>query len=124
MHEDTTPIVRNQPAPGDLKRGDYVFASKWSDCDPGDPWEVGFVSLVGDDYVVLSGPRHWRKAMRITQEQGHRICAEYPAMEGMPLDYNAIAKVFGVTPPGDLEYASWVSTAGVPVTPPNQEGRT
>lgn len=113
MHEDATPIVQNQPAPGDLKRGDYVFASRWSDCDPGDPWEVGFVSLVGEDYVVLSSPRRWRKATRITPEQGRRICAQYPVMEEMPQDYEAIAKVFGVPTPGELEYASWQPIAGV-----------
>lgn len=101
------PVVINHPAPGDLKRGDYVFASRWGDCDPGDPWEVGFVSIVGENYVVLSSSRRWPKAMRITPEQGHRICAQYPGMEGMPLDHEAIANVFGVPLPGDLEYASW-----------------
>jgi hypothetical protein len=31
--------MKKQP---DLKRGDYVLATKWSDGDPQDPWCVGF----------------------------------------------------------------------------------
>jgi len=103
--EEIQPIVRNSEAPGDLKLGDYVFASRWSDCDPGDPWAVGFVSEVGSylksvtkaGYIVLrGGSRRWGRAMRITQEQGRRICEQFPAMERLPTDYKAIARVFGI----------------------------
>lgn len=102
---EAEPIVRNCEAPGDLKPGDYVFASRWSDCDPGDPWEVGFVSEVGfypesmtkAGYVVLQGgSRRWGRAMRITPEQGRRICEQFPSMERLPQDYGAIARVFGI----------------------------
>ena len=102
---EAEPIVRNCEAPGDLKPGDYVFASRWSDCDPGDPWEVGFVSEVGfypgfmtkAGYVVLQGGlRRWGRAMRITPEQGRRICEQFPSMERLPQDYGAIARVFGI----------------------------
>ena len=92
------PIVINKDAPGDLKIGDYVFASRWSDCDPGDPWHVGHVSEIGPNYVVCGDVsiRHWRKAMKITAEQGARICAEFPALEKIcPSDYLVIARVFG-----------------------------
>lgn len=102
---EAEPIVLNCEAPGDLKPGDYVFASRWSDCDPGDPWEVGFVSEVGvypesmtkAGYVVLQGgSRRWGRAMRITPEQGLRICEQFPSMERLPQDYDAIARVFGI----------------------------
>lgn len=102
---EAEPIVLNCEAPGDLKPGDYVFASRWSDCDPGDPWEVGFVSEVGvypesmtkAGYVVLhGGSRRWGRAMRITPEQGRRICEQFPSMERLPQDYDAIARVFGI----------------------------
>jgi hypothetical protein len=90
------PIIRNPPAPGDLEVGDYVFASRWSDCDPGDPWSVGFVSEVGEGYVVLAGRsyRRFPRAMAITPEQGRRIMEEYPALEHKPQDYEVIARVF------------------------------
>lgn len=89
-------------APSDLAIGDYVFASRWSDCCPGDPWHVGYVSEVGPGYVVVGevSQRRWGNAMRITEEQGRRIAAEYPAMEDGPsLPYEAIARVFGVPIP-------------------------
>lgn len=96
--EEDKPIIRNQDAPGDLSIGDYVFASRWGDCDPGDPWAVGHVSEIGDGFVVLGdvNQRHWRKAMRISHEQGRRICELYPGMGRQPLNYRAIAEVFGV----------------------------
>jgi hypothetical protein len=114
MNDDATPIVENKRAPFDVAVGDYVFASRWRDCDPGDPWHVGHVAEVGPAAVRLhESPRWFPCAMKITPEQGRRICEQYPAMEGMSLDYEAIAKVFGVTPPGELEYASWISAYGV-----------
>lgn len=100
--EDNAPIVVNIKAPSDLAIGDYVFASRWSDCDPGDPWHVGHVSEVGPGYVVVGevSQRRWGNAMRITEEQGSRIAAEYPVMEdGRALPYKEIARVFGVQAP-------------------------
>lgn len=97
--EEKTPIVVNIKAPSDLEVGDYVFASRWSDCDPGDPWHVGHVSEVGQNYVVVGevSQRRWGNAMRISHEQGRRIASEYPRMEDGPsLPYAEIASVFGV----------------------------
>lgn len=99
---EPVPIVNNIKAPSDLAVGDYVFASRWSDCSPGDPWHVGHVSEVGLGYVVVGevSQRRWGNAMRITEEQGRRIVAEYPPMEGGPsLPYKEIARVFGVPVP-------------------------
>lgn len=93
--DEREPIIRNPPAPGDVQVGDYVFASRWGDCDPGDPWAIGTVAEVGECYVVLSHmPRRWPKAMRITHYQSQRIIAFFPGMEHKPLDYEAIARVF------------------------------
>jgi hypothetical protein len=95
-------IVKNPAAPGDLAVGDYVFASRWGDCDWCDPWFIGHVSEIDPaGYVRLAeSPRRWPHAMRITQEQGHRIVAQYPGLERelAGLDYNLIASIFGVTP--------------------------
>jgi hypothetical protein len=97
--EENQPVVTNPKAPGDLKVGDYVFASRWSDCDPGDPWAVGHVSVVGPDFVVVGdvSQRRWPRAMRITHEQGARIVAQFPDMEDnwTAFNYKAIASVFG-----------------------------
>lgn len=67
----------------DLATGDYVFASRWGDADPGDPWCVGFVERRTDDYITVAGSnRAWKKAMRISHAVGARICAEMPALGG------------------------------------------
>jgi hypothetical protein len=107
-HAAETPQVVNPKAPGDLKVGDYVFASRWSDCDPGDPWYVGHVAEIHlaepghavpyPGYVVLrETARRWPHAMRITQEQGARIVKELPAMERQrPVNFAAVARVFGL----------------------------
>lgn len=95
--DETFPVViQNKRAPFDVSEGDYVFASRWGDCDPGDPWAVGFVETVDAKHVKLgTSPRFWPCAMKITREQGARICEQYPSMERSPLDYQAIARVFG-----------------------------
>ncbi|MFW9605646.1 MAG: hypothetical protein ACMV0I_03700 [Pseudomonas sp.] len=69
------PITFNEPAPGDIKVGDYVFASHWQDCDPNDPWNVGKVTEAGADFVVVGdvSQRRWRRATRISPEKGKEI---------------------------------------------------
>lgn len=99
--QDTIPIVRNQVAPGDLAIGDYVFVSRWSDCDPADPWAVGHISEIGENFIVVGdvSPRWWRKAMRITEEQGRSIIEQYPLMEAnlASFNYKTIAQIFGMS---------------------------
>jgi len=102
------PQVINQKVSNDLKVGDYVFASRWSDCDPGDPWAVGHIAEVHmadggkatpyPGHVTLSEMPHrsWPHAMRITQEQGQRIVTEMPKMESQKRDFSKVAEVFGV----------------------------
>jgi hypothetical protein len=61
--------------------GDYVLASKYSDCDPKDPWRVGYVVRIiqdakGTTYVVgekdgtWSDFREYKHARRITHDEG------------------------------------------------------
>lgn len=105
-YQEPEPVVRNIKAPSDLTVGDYVFASRWSDCDPCDPWAVGVVHDIGRNCVILdSSARAWPHAMRISDEQGRRICELYPIMEKTmrPLDYDVIALVFGVAKDGNPE---------------------
>lgn len=94
------PVVTNQNAPGSLAIGDYVFASRWGDCDPGDPWVVGHISELGADFVVIGevNKRRWPRAMLITHEQGRRIVEQYPLLEEnwRPRNFEEIARVFGI----------------------------
>lgn len=101
--EEQEPIIRIPNAPGNLNIGDYVFACKWSDADPGDPWAVGHVSQLSDSaedygYVVLGDCpmpyRHFWKAVKITPEQGARIIEAYHRLGPLPTDYKAIADVW------------------------------
>jgi len=39
------------PKRGRVKLGDYVLATRWNDCDPRDPWRVGFVVNVVDTWM-------------------------------------------------------------------------
>jgi len=78
--------------------GDYVLASAYSDCDPNDPWCVGFVVRIVDNpvtspagvintvntYVIGDAngnayPREYRCCKRITKEQGEAWLAEHNA---------------------------------------------
>lgn len=91
-----TPSVKNPEAPGELSVGDYVFVSRWADCDPADPWAVGHVSETGKDFVcVESDKRRWPRAMRITPAQGARIISEFTRLACEPRDLGAVALVFG-----------------------------
>ena len=60
---------------------DYVFASKWPDGDPNDPWYVGFIedNIEGDGCVVNN--KFYRYCLKITKEQGDKILKEYPKLE-------------------------------------------
>lgn len=57
------------------KIGDYVHAHRWSDQDPNDPWCVGHVSEIGDNYVVvgLYSERRWSRWENITGEEGRQL---------------------------------------------------
>lgn len=61
--------------------GDYVLATKYSDCDPGDPWRVGFVARIIEDrrgttYIIgeqdgtWSDFREFNYAKKITPPEG------------------------------------------------------
>lgn len=111
--DEETPIVVNPKAPGDLAVGDYVFASRWSDCDWCDPWYVGHIAEIHrfapeyavpyPGYVVLREAPHrrWPHAMRLTAEQGKKIIEQYPRLERefRPLDYKLVASIFEATAP-------------------------
>jgi hypothetical protein len=79
----------------EINTGDYVFASRWSDCDPNDRWTIGFVLekteskhyIVGNkDGSLIPGVQRiqFRHAEKITSELGDRLCQEMPKLEGSP----------------------------------------
>lgn len=70
--------------------GEYVLATVWADCDPRDPWRVGFVCEIVDywkprvtRYVIggEDGKRHdvrqFEYVRRITAEEGAEWIALY-----------------------------------------------
>ena len=88
----------NVKKPGRLAKrarvGEYVLASTYSDCDPNDPWRVGYVCQVTETWTPLPGSlrfayiigyedgtwddlRHYRYCRRITAEEGAEWIALY-----------------------------------------------
>jgi len=68
--------------------GNYVFASRWSDEDPNDPWYVGRVTAIMADgdlhvrrYQVEHQSRWWPHVRRISSKEGEKILSEYPKLE-------------------------------------------
>lgn len=65
----------------ELKAGDYVLATKWSDGDPGDQWAVGFYTGMlpktsGDRYLVADAEgkqfrsNGFRRVKKISADRG------------------------------------------------------
>jgi len=87
-----------------IEIGDYVLATRWSDCDWNDPWAVGFVCWVGNCSVALDdggggeihgvGSRRFPFARKISGETGSRIVGEYPGLEGTAFDPEVAAEIF------------------------------
>jgi len=65
--------------------GDYVFASRWPDGDPNDPWYVGFVDEInekeGFSTLYKVGGRNYRYCRKISKKQGEKILEKYPKLE-------------------------------------------
>ena len=76
--------------------GEYVLASKFADCDPNDPWRVGFVCqvietwqpatgmqrfayVIGDADGEWTDNRMYRYCRRITAEDGNEWLRLYAA---------------------------------------------
>ena len=95
-YEDAIQFCKMNDCPADLKIGEYVFATRWSDADWNDPNCVGFVREIHEDCILLGesdgskiplvGGRAFRYFRRVTSEQGHRLCDEYQKMEGTTFD--------------------------------------
>jgi hypothetical protein len=68
-----------------VRIGDYVFACKWSDADPNDPWCVDFVDDIIEDYNgnkwYKVGGRSYRNCRRISADYGSKILEFYPKIE-------------------------------------------
>jgi hypothetical protein len=63
-----------------FKPGDYVFACKYSDADPNDPWYVGFILCIvifkEGCCVIMEGDateRKYKWARHLTREEGDKI---------------------------------------------------
>jgi hypothetical protein len=77
------------------KQGDYVFATKYSDGDPSDQWCVGFYDgFRHDRHFVVDGDgkqfrgNGFRKAAKITAEEGVWLLDVGPRLEGSPPGVN------------------------------------
>ena len=88
----------------DIKIGDYVFASRWADGDWNDPWIVGFISEIGNNYVCVctndadkTPDSTFRNCKLIDRQTGDRILQYYPGLEGSTFDMNLKYEIFGST---------------------------
>lgn len=75
-------IGPDEASPRAVCLGDYVLASKFHDCDPLDPWRVGFVVriihtwnrdtryIIGEANSTWSDFYEYRYCRKITPEQG------------------------------------------------------
>lgn len=73
----------------EVKNGDYVIASRWSDEHPFDPWRVGFVKdiiknhrnetcyIVGEEDDSFIDKRLYPHARKITKKEGDQIILSY-----------------------------------------------
>ncbi len=82
-----------------FKKGDYVFASRWSDADPDDPWIVGYVATVTCESIsvktdVKVSNRRWRNAIKISPEVGKAIIDNYPKLEGVTPEPGQLYAIF------------------------------
>ncbi len=73
-----------------MRKGDYVFATKYSDGDPGDQYAVGFFDrMLGDRYMVTDGNGNqfrgngFRRCEPITHYQGVWLIQSFPLFEDM-----------------------------------------
>jgi hypothetical protein len=91
-------------APGELELGDYVFATRWPDADWNDPWAIGYVGVIGKNYIELRqednklipgvGLRGFKFAKTVSREQADLIIAEYKPREGTEFLDEIIALIF------------------------------
>lgn len=99
-------VINSRAVESGVTVGDYVFASRWYDCDWNDPWAVGFVSLIGKNFVEVDngdgglidgvGHRGWKYCMKISGEVGAKVIDEYTALEGTAFVPHYAAELFGV----------------------------
>ena len=57
------------------KIGEYALVTQWSDKDPHDPWNIGFITDViessnGIYYIVSGSCRKYKHVYRISKEEG------------------------------------------------------
>lgn len=83
-----------------INLGDYVLASKYRDCDPGDPWRVGFVVriittlsrsrsttyIIGEADGTWSDFREYNYALKITPEAGKSWIRAHAPKQTPPVD--------------------------------------
>lgn len=96
----TNPTVASQ----NLKVHDYVYVSRWSDCDPNDAWAVGFVTIVNDDYIKIKdaegnpisnvADRRWKYGIKIPGMLGPLLLEELPKLRNGPFNPSDIYKLF------------------------------
>ncbi len=86
--EDDTPII-----------GSYCFFSRWSDEDPNDPWYVGILEEIQDDYEPNNyyKPENFHRVFpncrRISREEGEYILNTYPQLEGHDFDEEGLQAI-------------------------------
>ena len=86
-----------------LKIGDYVLATKYSDADPGDNWAVGWLNEMRDEmFFVGNAETH------SFRHGGFRACKKIPAYLGEWLLANAA--MLESSPPGSINLLKMTDT--------------
>lgn len=90
-------------ADANLKIDDYVFACRWPDASPSDPWILGSVSqILGETIKVRTDsgfdPNTWRHAIKISPEVAKSIFENYPRLEGQVISPYQISLFFSTCP--------------------------
>lgn len=77
-----------------VRIGSYVLATKWGDGDPMDQFCIGFVSgytehaharyLIVDDNMNSFRPNGFRRVMKITADEGQKLCEMFPEISDKP----------------------------------------
>ncbi len=65
-----------------VKIGDCVLLSRWSDKDPRDPWTIGLICEYGEDkkgmfYKIENVNRYFRHAWKLTIEESEELFSKY-----------------------------------------------
>ena len=68
-----------------MELGDYCLFHKWGDCDPSDPWHVGYLAELHEEPIEHYRPketgRSFAHCKKISRKLGSLIMQVFPILE-------------------------------------------